>query len=343
MNLKPQFLLKSLILLMVLAIDSYILINGLEALPDYDGYFIMAEKNRDGLSDGRALLELIPKLFLGGVFTSGKTSDDIVILTALSQLFTVYFYILYKPGYAKGLNLGTFLLAGLTGPFFLTTAIRAAPAYLLSAIVFGNGVKPSWKNVFLLCAAIFWHDTGIVCLIVASAAFAVGDKTEKLVGFIRKSYSRLLLFFIFIGLIFKTMVAYAPVDLLVDLLGYRAVYITSNNETVLKEVFIVLVILLGMFCIRKCSLNTRQTFWVITFCLITILVALINQVAGVRMSFYIIAATLPMFRFENFTKIPDSIKLYTAVFLFLSLTTFSLWDLNRNYYRNLDAAVNQGR
>jgi hypothetical protein len=343
MSLKPKILLKCFILLMVLLIDGYLLMNGLEALPDYDGYFIMAGKNLDGLSDGGAFLELIPKMFLGGILTSGQISTDIAILTGLSQLFTIFFYIVYKPKGVNDLNMGMFLVAGLTGPFFLTTAIRAAPAYLLSAMVFCNGVNPSVRSLFLLSIAALWHDTSVVSLVVCLVAFISEKKLKQPINFIKKSSVRLMLLFTLIGSLLKLIVQLTPIDLLAGFLGYRAVYITSNNETFLKELFIIIVVLMGIVCIRKCQLNTRQTFWIIMLSIATILVSLVNQVAGVRISFYIIVAAVPMFRVEDFIKISESVKLYMAIIIFLCLTTFSLWDLNRNYYRNLDAAVNHVR
>lgn len=314
-----NYIIKGLVMLMVIAtLCVYYIFLGPNAFPDYDNYQTIARNGGYLFSPDEYFFEFFSRGVLASQYIPLESSVDILVF--LSQSFTV-FYILFL---IKKKPWNGLMQSSLTSVAFLTTIIRAAPAYEIIGYLCMGKIT---KRKFILCSvfALSWHDTAVIPLALIALVYLMN--TLNISNFILKILNNIYLLGILIFVFpekFKEII-----EILVgSFIGIRSVYFeTEGGYSVLKILYMIGIYLSTCYLIRVSELDKEKKLIIYILNLVGAIMYSINSVAGVRFSLFTITTFLALYDFNNIDK-----KYYKYVIIIFSIALYfySYIDILKN-------------
>lgn len=286
---------RTILVYSILATLSIFYIAGISSFPDYGNYLRIAEGSGFAVSEHDYLFEWLSRLVLGldGVSATGKVE----LLAVLNQLVCVCFFVwigLKTRSDRVYAALFTFCLFGF---LFMTSTLRASPAYLSISAFFLRGARLDLPGIGLLFFSMAWHDSAIPVVLTCLVAKGIS------VGVFRyrineQCLSRILKCIVICsGVIILSAELLRPwFSSLINMeLGVRAAYFEGDGAySFSKSLFV----MFSVFCCFNFVGGTQQTVLSRIFIsLISVIVALlhiINGIISVRIVFFIFLIILPL-------------------------------------------------
>lgn len=277
-----------LVVLFVLAV--YYFVGGY-GFPDYRNYITLAENNGYIASPDEYAAEWVSRFFLRNGFGIFDNAEDVVdFFAAVVQIFYIVFIlslmkdedILHQRGWLF------FTLA--LSPLLLTTALRAAPAYIIIAYLAYCSRVVSLRFLLLSLLAISFHDSAIlmVVLFVMSCVFC------SVFGRVSASFVRKIMWVAFILIVFSQQFSLLFMSLISNFdFGIRAAYFQApDGASLVKKVFVLFSWYIAYTALfnKLCCLRTK-----VFICAAAFLMALsfsISEVAGIRIAGYVIGVSV---------------------------------------------------
>lgn len=300
------------ILLLLSAILAFWMI-GPARFPDYENYVRAAADGYD------SFFEYFPHLFFELEDLASEPGARVNYFIAFVHvLFIITFISLTILAPRQGFFLAMYLSCYL--PFFVTTGVRAAFAYILGGVAASIAINAGRKGVaiFFAVAACLFHDSAAF-----SVALLIG--VSIIPGRARSSIVRLTVLFIFSALACSLVWGGGVVFEEQRWLGRFSDYLLGSLNSYDKLFFIYANIFLSLFAgiILKTDSEALLLFCMgaVGVCLVTI----INQVAGIRLLPFVMAPGLILI--SELAKRYFSGSAIVAMPLFFLFFLFNYWDL----------------
>lgn len=320
MGQRPSnYIVKGLVVLMLMvALILYYIVLGPSAFPDYDNYQTIARNGGYLFSPDEYFFEYFSRGILTSRYIQPENAVDLLVL--ISQFFT-FFYIfsLMKERPWNGL-----MQTSLTSVAFLTTIIRAAPAYEMIGYLCMGKIT---KKKFFLCGAIAigWHDTAVIPLSLIGFVYLI--RVIRLDNISLKILNNVYLFgvaiFIFpdkfkeiIGIIFGSLI------------GIRTIYFeTDGGYSAIKIIYSMGIYLSTCYLTRLSKLDKEKKLIIYGLNIFGAIMYSINSVAGIRFSLFTITVFLALY---DFNCISNKIYKYLIAIGFITLYFYSYIDILKN-------------
>jgi len=278
-------------------------ILGAERFADYSNYVRIAEGDGYAYSEHDYVFEWLSRFFLS--LSGFSSSERVALLIFANQVVCVVFFVWAAIRNRAEAVFGVLLIFCLFGFLFMTTTLRAAPAYLLISAFYIRGGRFDALGVGLLIFALAWHDSAALVILICMAAYFaslfVGGKLKGLVGPVLVVFVFLSVAVVFFSGFFRS---YAVVSLPVDL-GVRAAYFDGEgDQSYLKGLFVVFTLMLCLSFVVDKRVSSRARLYVTLLSVAVSFLYVISAVAAVRLALYIYVVILPLrgifiFEFEK--------------------------------------------
>lgn len=280
-----------LFLLVVFSVLAIYYVVGGYGFPDYRNYITLAENNGYISSPDEYAAEWISRFFLRNGF---GVLDSAVEVVDFFAAFIQVFYIVFILSLMKDEDIlhqrGWLFFTLALSPLLLTTALRAAPAYIIIAYLAYYGRFTSLRFLLLSLLAISFHDSAIlmVVLFVLSCVFCNVFKRVN-ASFIRKVMWLSVLLIVFseqFSLLFVSLISNFD-------FGIRAAYFQSpESASLVKKIFVLFAWYIAYTSLfnKLCCVRTK-----VFICAAALLMALsfsISEVAGIRIAGYVIGVSV---------------------------------------------------
>lgn len=271
---------------------------------DYNNYLRIADGDGFAVSESDYVFEWLSRYFLS--LTGLSSSGRVAVLAFVNQVVCAAFFIWAATRVRVGAIYGVLLLFCIFGFLFMTTTLRASPAYLSVSAFYIRGGRFDIGGVALLIFALAWHDSAapilLICVAASFFSFFLKNELEESVGYL--FLVPLVVLSVVVVLFSDFLRAYLVLSLPLDL-GARAAYFEGGGDHgLLKELFIIF----SMVCCLSFVLDRRESLVVRLFVsLLSVAVCmsyLVSAVAAVRLALYMYVVMLPLrgvfiFEFEK--------------------------------------------
>lgn len=308
----------TVLLMILIALIFYYNILGPSAFPDYENYQTIVSNGGYLFSPDEYYFEWFSRGVLKFDFENYIWNVD--ILAIFSQVISIiYFLKLVKIKPWSGL-----LQAGLSSVLFLTTTIRAAPAYLFFGFAGLNNTNLK-STIILMLMAIAWHDSAILPFFIIIIVIVL--EKFNLLGKLNYFFKIIYPLFIF-GIIFPDLFRNIFISSLSGLIGIRESYLSEDGSySVAKLCYTLLLYIISLLIIKKKLLNEKSIAILYAINIMSVGLYIINSVAGIRFSIYIIVfilASISNLKIENlFSKI---LIYFLSIFVYI----YTYFDIIKN-------------
>lgn len=262
---------------------SYYLIIGESAFPDYENYITIVLNGGYLYSPEEYFFEFFSRFIL--TLDTGNANINVDLLTFISQTFSIVYFIVLS--FIKPWS--GFALVAISSVLYLTTMVRAAPAYVLLGYVGLKNFK-FLPLIVIFIVAIGWHDTALLpfgMVIISSILDKVGW-TELAKNLFTKVYW-VIAFLLFLINFIRPLI----IDIIQDRLGIRASYLHDlTSHSFLKLFYIFFIYVGSYYIIKKSSITQKNANVLYMLNIFCVFLYIINGTAGVRFAGYTIVFLL---------------------------------------------------
>lgn len=281
-------LLFALIILFVISV--YYVVGGY-GFPDYSNYVTLVENGGYLRSPDEYVTEWVARFILKNEFGFFSTAQGTVdFLAAFVQFFYVVFVFLLMRSDNLQQQRGWLFFTLALSPLLLTTALRAAPAYLLIAYLAAYGKVLTPRFIILALIAVAFHDSAIimVTLCVLSCAFCYVFSS------VGAYFLRWVMGLSLVIILLSQQISFLLLSLVSRFdFGIRSVYFQGGDvASLVKKVFLIFIWLVAYTALFNERSNIRVKVFLCASVLLMALSFSINEVAGVRFSAYVLGAAL---------------------------------------------------
>lgn len=279
----------------IFATFSVFYISGINSFPDYENYLRIAKGSGFAVSEHDYLFEWLSRFVLG--FDGISATKKVEILAVLNQIICVVFFIWIGLKSLPDRVYGALFSFCLFGFLFMTSILRASPAYLSISAFFLRGGRFDLLGLGLLFFSIAWHDSAalvvLICFVAKGLSYCVSYFHIKNVDL-----SKIFKFIVICsGTIVFSAEALRPFfsDITSIDLGVRAAYFEGDGAySFSKSIFI----LFGIFCCFFFVNDTRQSIlsriFILLMSLVVAMFHTVNGILSVRFMFFVFLIILPM-------------------------------------------------
>lgn len=312
-------IIKLIAMLMIMsALVIYYFILGPTAFPDYDNYLTIARNGGYLFAPNEYFFEYFSRGILTNKYIVSESAVDLLVF--ISQCFTIFYMIyLIKEKPWNGL-----IQSSLTSVSFLTTIIRAAPAYEVIGFLCAGSL--SLKKI-LICSiiALSWHDTAAIP--IAIVTFIYFTRYLRINSILVNLFNKIYLFGIAIFLFsekFKLIIE----NLIGSIIGIRSIYFeTDGGHSLLKIIYSVGIYLSTIYLIKNSKMDSEKKLIIYGLNMVGALIYSINSVAGIRFSLFTITVFLAMY---DFSFLNHKFYKYFFVIAFVGVYIYSYIDILKN-------------
>jgi hypothetical protein len=285
-NHRPVFFYLSF-LLVVLVLLIYYLIGGKE-FPDYSNYLTIVKQGGYLFSPNEYKAEWISRFILrnpNGLFGSSFDAVNFLVVTAQLSFF-LFLFLVTRSKYVSWS--GSFYFCLFSAPLLLTTAVRAAPVYLIMTYltIFSDKMKFKWF-LFWFFLALAFHDTAILIGSILGVQKFFYSRIGKInLNRIIKLVLMLSLVLILMPEFFTDVVR--SLSTFVDL-GIRATYFEVTIErSFIKRLFMLFILICVFLSMYRTKVIHFFHFSVAAIYLAASFGFVINEVVGIRMVLFVL-------------------------------------------------------
>lgn len=308
----------------IITLVSYGILGG-SAFPDYNNYITLAEHEGWLFDKNEYFFEWISRGILIYSPKFGFEAQSAVnILATVNQIVCslVFCSLILSKDVNK--SIGTTLLFSLVGFLFLTTTIRAAPAYLALTILAIRNLKLDLRGVIIIFFGLAWHDSFIVPIIgiIITHAVAKSNKLSKIRE--QLSLDKIIHLISAGSLLFASQIREAALSVIGFDTGIRAVYFESNGaQNIVKMTYCAVAILVCANTYNDKSVNYLNRTLATILSIGVAMSYLVSGTAAVRFSMFVFCAFIPIrgvfaFEFERKLLFRPLIFIIAIGFLFFS-------------------------
>ncbi len=276
------------VVFLVLAV--YYFIGGY-GFPDYRNYITLAENNGYISSPDEYAAEWISRFFLRNGFGILDSAVEVVDFFAVFiQVFYVSFILFLMKDKDILHQRGWLFFTLALSPLLLTTALRAAPAYIIIAYLAYYGRVATLRFLLLSLLAISFHDSAILMVVLFAMSCAFCGVFKR----VNTSFLRKVMWVSVILIVFSQQFSLLFISFISNFdFGIRAAYFqTPESASLVKKIFILFAWYIAYTSLfnKSCEIRTK-----VFICAATLLMALsfsISEVAGIRIAGYVIGVAV---------------------------------------------------
>lgn len=282
---------RSLFLLVVLFVLVVYYSVGGYGFPDYSNYVTLVRNGGFLRSPDEYAAEWLSRLILRNPFGLFDSAESVVdCLALIVQFFYIAFIYALMQDQDEQYQRGWLFFTLALSPLLLTTALRAAPAYIVIAYLASYGKVLSPKFLILSLLAIAFHDSAIVMILLYVTTVVFCDFFPKVqVNLLR---------WVMIGALLLILLSQQISFLLVSLMshfefGIRSVYFQGGvNASILKKIFMVFVWFVSWTALFNERSAIKTKVFLATAAFLMACAFAISEVAGIRFSAYVLGVAV---------------------------------------------------
>lgn len=264
----------------------YYLIGGY-GFPDYRNYIVLAENNGYISSPDEYAAEWISRFFLrNGFGLSENAAETVDFFAASIQFFYVVFVLVLMRDNDVLHQRGWLYFTLALSPLLLTTALRAAPAYLIVSYLAYYAKVKTLRFLILALLAISFHDSAILMI----AIYILSNIFCYFFGKTTALFLRCVMWVSLVLIIFSKQISFLLMMLVAQFdFGIRAVYFQGGDgNSIAKKIFILLIWFVAFTALSNKESSIRAKVFLCATALLMALTFSISEVAGVRISVYVL-------------------------------------------------------
>lgn len=315
-----------LVVLFVLGVYYYI---GGSGFPDYSNYVTLVKNGGYLRSPDEYAAEWVSRYILKNPFGFFDSAEHVVDCLALIVQFFyfAFIYVLMRDANEQQQRGWLFFTLALS-PLLLTTALRAAPAYIVIAYLASHGKLLTPRVFILSLVSIAFHDSAVVMIML----YAMVCMFCRLFPTVQAGLLRWVMIGALVLIVFSQQISYLLISLMSHYdFGIRSVYFQGGeNASILKKIFILLIWFVSWTALFNEQSDIRTKVFLTAAVLLMAFAFSVSEVAGIRFSAYVLGAAVVSKGAFMFSGNPDS--KYSQVDLLLGLVFFGLmfYDIFRN-------------
>jgi len=307
--------------MILIVLISYYLVLSPSAFPDYENYKTIIANGGYLFDPDEYRFEYFSRWILKGNPRDDESLVDLLAFT--SQIITIIFYIIViirRPS-------SSLALVAFTGVAFLTTIIRAAPAYDAIGLIVLLEAKIIYSFLFVLLG-ISWHDSMI--LPGVAILFSKILKSANIFN-ISKNINHMLLIVLILGIIatfFSEIIRSGIISIIPDLVIRNSYLVEDGAHSIIKKLYIIL--MLSIVLIGSVNLINKIDYKIIQLLIsgISIIIFTINGVAGMR--FFLFSLVLFFSSIDLKPFLHSNLRKFIYLSLTLTIYIYSYFDILRN-------------
>lgn len=293
MNFNAKSILYSYFLAVFLSVVIllYYMIGG-EFFPDYHVY----KKISDGVINHNYITEFVSGYLLAGEgveFLGFNKLDSFVAIVQIFSVFVLLFFCFFFPKYSYSI----LVFSTIYGALLLTTTLRAAPLHVvfLGFCIFFCRYGISYFSIVLFTLiGMLFHDSFILCTLafLLYKIFFFISRYKLCVLLIKSLFYLIPIFFITGGAIKDFIVQLSGFEFL----GARRAYLDADLASISKLLYCLVIYFLSYLSVSESERSNCFSFNVLflltSFNLVFCLLFIVNNVAAIRFSIFVLTVIL---------------------------------------------------